>query len=481
MFNKSLLKNILLYGVIAGLLTLTYCFVLANFGGVQKSFVPIQYKQSGYFASEIVNILNDFFQYYVDNLYNISFVGSSIQIKNYDSSNLQCTLILKITVGFTNKDFDLRLTDTLNNWSNYFGYTNASYNLSNSPVIGTVPFINNLLLLTDINNQFTIEPLVDSNGGVYTKENLNKIIIKLNLPTNVLYTREDIISEINYILFNNPVTTGSYISDSLGKTIIRLNINKTFTTQDYRIVFFDNTFTRCNFGKSSIDNVKWDTTIGWVLGYRNQTEYGLQKSNQNGNGTSTYYTDYPTQSFSVNSDTNIVLLTSDTSININLYNYLLVVLNDYCQNHLNDGLVTVTKTDYDIPLPSYANRTTYQCDASGQLSIVNGNLTSKQLYSANQILNTKQVNQKQNVYSSGPFTQDIFALIPVKTAGLSPGQSFIDFSGTLQNQERTYFGPVNIRKITIQLLNDKGSTLDLNGANWSFSFIAEQLYNPSRN
>lgn len=34
MFNKSLLKNILLYGVIAGLLTLTYCIILANFGGV---------------------------------------------------------------------------------------------------------------------------------------------------------------------------------------------------------------------------------------------------------------------------------------------------------------------------------------------------------------------------------------------------------------------------------------------------------------
>lgn len=34
MFNKSLLKNILLYGVIAGFLTLTYCIVLAGFGGV---------------------------------------------------------------------------------------------------------------------------------------------------------------------------------------------------------------------------------------------------------------------------------------------------------------------------------------------------------------------------------------------------------------------------------------------------------------
>ena len=34
MFNKSLLKNILLYGVIAGLLTLTYCVVLANLGSI---------------------------------------------------------------------------------------------------------------------------------------------------------------------------------------------------------------------------------------------------------------------------------------------------------------------------------------------------------------------------------------------------------------------------------------------------------------
>ena len=35
----------------------------------------------------------------------------------------------------------------------------------------------------------------------------------------------------------------------------------------------------------------------------------------------------------------------------------------------------------------------------------------------------------------------------------------------LQNQERTYSSPVNIRKMTIQLINDKISTFDLNGAN----------------
>ena len=354
-----------------------------------------------------------------------------------------------------------------------------------SPLFGRKKLPSNLLYLTSFNNHFKFKAVPDRNGGVYVNDISTKydIEITLSLAVNKYYTREAIVEEINSILLNNQITNGSYLTEEEGKTLFKVNINKNFTAQDYRLVFFDNTFTQCSYGKSSIDNVKWDTTLGWILGFRNQIQYILTEPNMTINlvNTTTYYTDYPNQLYSVDPITSIVRITGDTSINVNLFNYLLVVLDDYCQNHLNDGLVTVTKTDYDIPLPSYANRTTYQCDASGQLSIVNGKLTSKQLYSANQILNTKQINQKQNVYSSGPFTQDIFALIPIKTSGLNPGQSIVDFSGTLQNQERTYFGPVNIRKMTIQLLNDKGSLLDLNGANWSFSFISEQLYNPSRN
>jgi hypothetical protein len=463
-----------------------------------------------YYLADIQEKTNIFFNKEPDNINNVSFKGSSINIVPL-SDGFKCTLILKITVVFRNKDFDLHLIDTNSNmWYDFFGFKGQVYNtagipqydstgnrieydstydlsriydLSLNPAVGTFPIPSNLLLLTRYNNSFSFIPLADTNGGVFTKSKKHKITVTLTLTLDKYYTRENIVTNINTVLSSNKITYGSYISQELGKTLFNVNINKNFTTQDFRIVFFDNTFTRCNFGKSSIDNVKWDTTLGWILGFRNQTQYILSKSNESSaiTNSSTYYTDYPNQSYTVDPITNIVKITGDTSINVNLYNYLLVVLDDYCQNHLNDGLVTVTKTDYDIPLPSYANRTTYQCDASGQLSIVNGKLTSKQLYSANQILNTKQINQKKNVYSSGPFTQDIFALVPIKTAGLSPGQSFVDFSGTLQNQERTYFGPVNIRKMTIQLLNDKGSTLDLNGANWSFSFIAEQLYNPSRN
>ena len=163
----------------------------------------------------------------------------------------------------------------------------------------------------------------------------------------------------------------------------------------------------------------------------------------------------------------------------------MIILDDYVQNHLNDGLVTITNIDNDIPLPSYANRSSFRCDpvtkqlvATSVLTNYN-NLTNNQLYAANQILNVKQ-NQHSN-YSAGPFVQDIFGLIPVKTTGLVPGQTYIEFGGTLQIQERTYFGPVNIRRMTIKLLTDKGDVVSLNGANWSFSLICEQLYtNPNK-
>ena len=60
--------------------------------------------------------------------------------------------------------------------------------------------------------------------------------------------------------------------------------------------------------------------------------------------------------------------------------------------------------------------------------------------------------------------------------GLQNGQSYVEFGGTLQQQERQYFGPVNIHRMSITLYTNKGTVLDLNGTNWSFSFVAELLY-----
>ena len=219
------------------------------------------------------------------------------------------------------------------------------------------------------------------------------------------------------------------------------------------------------------------------------------------NSTSTFYYNqslevlYSNSLASYDKDTNIFTITGDTSVTVTLYNYFLIVLDDYTQNHLNDGLITVTSPAQDIPLPSYASRNLVRCNPSNQTnnpneSIYIGNevdnvtrnsLTSKQLYSANQILNTRQT-MTQNKYqnSIGTYIQDIFGIIPVKTVGLTNGQTYIEFGGTLQIQERIYFGPVNIKRMTVRILTDKGTVLDLNNANWSFSLISQQLYNPSK-
>jgi hypothetical protein len=158
----------------------------------------------------------------------------------------------------------------------------------------------------------------------------------------------------------------------------------------------------------------------------------------------------------------------------------MIILDDFNQNHLNDGLVTVTKRDNSVTLPSYASRKKYTCDpVTGEIvntGIPTGlnNLTQNQLYSLNQIINTQ--NRNRGEVNSGPFIKDMFALIPVKTAGMTPGSIFVEYGGTLQNQERMYFGPVNISRMHIKLINDRGDVVDLNGANWSLQLICEQLY-----
>ena len=440
------------------------------------------------YLENMFDAINNSFQMDMSN--NVDLSQSKITYTLSIDGIVTCTLNLNIYAKLTSNDYKISLYDAgYNSWHDYLGFQYTSYNLNltNSQVSSINPFYTNELLLTSLNNSFTINPVFDASGGVYTTNNSYQITKTLTLPVNISYTKEVIVANINLILQQDTLTKGSYVDISQSITKIRVNVNKIFTAQDYRLVFFDNTFTHCNYGyPSSIENVKWDTTIGWVLGYRNSAEYVLTSKYLSNNGTNTYYDTYTNQVYTVGA-TNIVKLTGYTSINVNLYNYVMIILDDYCQNHLNDGLVTITKQDYDIPLPSYANRSTYKCDpTTGNYSIANtgqvnyNNLTANQIYSANQILNTQTIKQSQNIYSPGPYVQDIFGLVPIKTAGLQAGQSFIEFGGTLQNQERSYFGPVNISKMSIQLLNDKGTVLDLNNANWSFSFLVEMLYNPER-
>ena len=436
-----------------------------------------------------------------ENATNIDFTGTKLVLGAYDKikETISCTLTLNVKIILTEKDYKISFTDPYgydgtsstnnvwenekNSWYSFLHFSQPSYDLQLSSIIkGSQTVYSNQILLTKDNNTFSFDAIENEMGGVYVKgSTIYNVIIVLTLQTGFYYTKEEIVTNINGLLFQNKISSGSYIDILTDKkTIFRINLNKIFTAQDYRIVFFDKTFTQCKFGyTSSVENVKWDTTLGWILGYRNLTEYDLSIKNVNGNEINTsFYRNFPSQAFQVNSLTNVVKLTGDTSINVNLYNYALIVLDDYCQNHLNDGLLTITKSDQTIALPSYASRIATICDNKSNVSMESqfSNLTANQLYSANQLLQSKIQKQNRDVRTASSFIQDIFAFIPIKTSGLSRGQSFVDSSGSLQNQERTYVGPVNIRRLTVRLLSDKGSILNLNGVNWCFTFLAEQLF-----
>jgi hypothetical protein len=57
-----------------------------------------------------------------------------------------------------------------------------------------------------------------------------------------------------------------------------------------------------------------------------------------------------------------------------------------------------------------------------------------------------------------------------------PAKLIVEFSGPLQLNTREYFGPVTIRSFLVTLYDDKGTTLGLNGVDWSFTLIAKSIY-----
>lgn len=427
--------------------------------------------------------------------HNIDMTNSYLTYTISATGTVSCTFHMDVRAVLSERDFDVILSDPNDHtWSTYLHFQeDTPYKVIVDPSshIGTIQgndgVYTNQLYLTEKNNFFYINPVYNPLGGVYTKNGDYNMTITLTLPLESYYTKEQIVQNMNEVLYNNPITQGSVMEVSNVYSSFRMNINKIFTAKDYRIVFYDSaSFTRCNFGLPT--NATYDTVLGWILGFRNQTEYFLTEDYLSTDQTlgTTYYGEFSNQPFTYNKTTGIVTLTGDTSINVNLYNYVMLILDDFTLNRLNDGLVTVTTTDMDIPLPSYASRN-YICDVNtGKLVFGNvpldktsgKHMTANQLYAANQLLLNKR--SKDNMKSSGPFVQDIFALVPIRTNGMQPGQTYIEFGGSLQNQERIYFGPVDIRKMSIQLLNDKGTLLDLNGANWSFSLLIEQLYNPNR-
>ena len=360
--------------------------------------------------------------------------------------------------------------------------TKFASNISSAIIIKSVVPIEVVTInFSSIPNTFKF---VGYEDGVQTTLGTNDVVITVPIYDSnnnlIYYTRDMLITAINSSLSSNKLSYGTYLyltkPDANHNYYLKIfnNVNKIFRAHDYKVVFYDTvSFVQCFVGAAGVQNTTWDSTLGWILGYRNSTYYILSN-----------YTPGPNY---------IITITGDTGVSTNLYNYFMICLDDYNLNHLNDGLVTITGQDTSVPLPSYADRSNFQCDPvthnitysanSASATDQYSQLTQNQLYALSQKSNAKNTTtsnilggQSSSVFGRGPFSADVFAVIPMKLNGLQNGQYFVEYGGTLQSNNRHYFGPVNIHRMSVKLISDKGNTVDLNGTNWSFSFLCQQLY-----
>jgi hypothetical protein len=259
------------------------------------------------------------------------------------------------------------------------------------------------------------------------------------------------------------------------------------------IVFYDFTgVLQCNRSCKSNYNHFFNNTLGWLMGYK------LPYINVSPIGN-----------------------TASAILDLNGPKYLILVLDDYNQNHVNNSIVSITQYSNNIKPPSYYTPDLpYTCTIPGQQgnnlrqivneivsqttfnnqnqSVQNGlliagkyvsdytptpivlpsaprTLTSAQIYAINEI--NRNNNNLTNYISRAPTSSDTLAIIPVKTSvGVPTGSLLVEFSGSLQDSTRTYFGPVDIDRLSVKLLDDKGNVLNLNGNDWCFTLVCECLY-----
>jgi len=322
-------------------------------------------------------------------------------------------------------------------------------------------------------------------GGNYTPSEL--VTVLNNTFASALFvfpTTVPVNTPVSYNKNNGKITL-SLLNGVFNGGIINGKLLPTFTiTTDTIITFYDYTSELINeLLNTNVNTINYlNQTLGWVMGYR-----------------SPYV--------NVEATGNI----APSILDLNGTKYLILVIDDYNQNHVNNGLVSITELSNVLKLPSYyspdlpyvfvnpdgiSNNLNSLVTAEGpnnpnglliagkmnvdysptQIIIPSAprTLTQSQIYTINQINLNK--NKNTNFRAKAPTSPDILAILPIKTSNLNTGTMISEMSGSLQDNIRVYFGPVNIERMKIKLLDDKGNIVNLNGLDWCVTLVCECLY-----
>ena len=177
-------------------------------------------------------------------------------------------------------------------------------------------------------------------------------------------------------------------------------------------------------------------------------------------------------------------MTAEAPIDFNGSQYFTLVIDDFNYNHSNNGGITIENKQNNIDLPSYYSKIIHDMSCSildennikQYLPSFPRKLTQAQLYSINEIIaNKKKISNNKTSSFNNSNQLAIIYLESMNTSNQNQSLLYRDM-GTQSSNERKYFGPVCIEKLHISLYNDKGNIVNLHGHDWSFTMIAEELY-----
>jgi hypothetical protein len=285
----------------------------------------------------------------------------------------------------------------------------------------------------------------------------------------------------NYTIENLKTTIDSLSGPELTldiskfETTAKVSFVSTSITLENLIFFTTSGFTSVECGGCNYPN-QINNTLGWILGFREPC-YEISTSNP---------------------------VNAEAIADLNGPKYLLLYLDEFNQNRVNKGIVSIEDTETKLDLPSYyktANISTQNNafenvppDCGNDIEVIGNDcivqpypvkvpfytqdlprtLTQAQQYTVNEIIKNRK--NSPNLKILPPSPNNIMAVIPVKPNGLRFGGLLVENANSLTFNKRNYFGPVDIERVEVKLLDDKGNQLDLNGAEWSFSIITTQLY-----
>ena len=292
---------------------------------------------------------------------------------------------------------------------------------------------------------------------------------RITIPEGFYDTLVELTTEIQTAL-DNAIPPAGTVTFNIDPKTLKTTIS-TAPLTDISLNFVPD-ISGCNINNSG---AKIDYNLGWMLGFR-QPQYPMA-----GNPTNSYQ--------------------SEGCVDIFGTRYLLLKVNDFQSNRVTGGMVSLTDNQNKFKLPNYYRKTRSSypicSDSSGAsvfsnkgntynikrscrkgtqnpFPIIDGsnNLTNAQKYTAQQIV-IAQKNIAQNRYFA-PTDTDILLRFPVDRD--SPYRTVPMIYENDGIQKRTYFGPTTLKRLRVQLLDDKGYPINLSNMNFSFSLIVEQLY-----